>query len=106
LSNSCISLVLGGHYLAPHIPGGLCQSPGDFLESTWSPVASFFGWEHIQIGMHNQGLYSPPGIPPRIQLESQNSAGLIMEFDILVEAAWNIMGIGFLLLCLVILYRV
>jgi len=51
-------------------------------------------------------LYSPPGILPGIQLESRNSARLISEFDILVESAQNIMGIVFLLLCLVILYRV
>ena len=52
------------------------------------------------------GLYSPPGIPPGIRLESWNSAGLITEFDILAESAQNIMGIGFVLLCLVIPYRV
>jgi len=52
------------------------------------------------------GLYSPPGILPAIRLESQNSARLISEFDILAESAQNIMGIVFLLLCLVILYRV
>ena len=43
----------------PIFPGGLCQSPGDFLESTWSPVAYFFGWEHIQIAV----LYPPPWVP-------------------------------------------
>jgi len=43
------------------------------------------------------GLYSPPGIPPGIWLESWNSTGLISEFDIPVESAWNIMGIVFLL---------
>jgi len=52
------------------------------------------------------GLYSPPGIPPGIRLQSQNSAGLIMEFDIPAESAWNIMGIVFVLFCLVIPYRV
>jgi len=52
------------------------------------------------------GLYSPPGIPPGIQLESRNSAGLISEFDIPAESARNIMGFVFLLLCLVIPYRV
>jgi len=52
------------------------------------------------------GLYSPPGIPPGIWLQSQNSTGLIMEFDIPAESARNIMGIVFLLLCLVIPYRV
>ena len=52
------------------------------------------------------GLYSPPGIPPGIRLESRNSAGLILEFDIPAESAQNIMGIVFLLLCLVIPYRV
>jgi len=51
-----------------------------------------------------RGLYSPPGIPPGIRLESQNSTGLI--FDIPAESAQNIMGIVFLLLCLVIPYRV
>jgi len=54
----------------------------------------------------NGGLYSPPGIPPGIWLESRNSGGLITEFDILAESAWNIMGIVFILLCLVIPYRV
>jgi len=34
------------------------------------------------------------------------SAGLVSEFDIPAESAWNIMGIVFLLLCLVIPYRV
>ena len=53
-----------------------------------------------------RGLYSPPGIPPGIRLESRNSAGLITEFDIPAESARNIMGIMFLLLCLVIPYRV
>jgi len=53
-----------------------------------------------------RGLYSPPGIPPRFRLQSRNSAGLIMEFDIPVESAWNIVGIVFVLLCLVIPYRV
>jgi len=52
------------------------------------------------------GLYSPPGISPGIRLQSRNSAGLITEFDIPAESARNIMGIVFLLLCLVILYRV
>jgi len=52
------------------------------------------------------GPYSPPGILPRIRLESWNSARLILEFDIPAESAWNIMGILFLLLCLVIPYRV
>jgi len=52
------------------------------------------------------GLYSPPGIPPGIRLQSQNSTRLITEFDIPVESAWNIMGIVFVLLCLVIPYRV
>jgi len=55
--------------------------------------------------MH-RGLYSPPGILPGIRLQSQNSTGLIIEFDIPVESAWNIMGIVFVLLCLVIPYRV
>jgi len=54
----------------------------------------------------HRGLYSPPGILPRIQLESWNSARLITEFDIPAESAWNIMGIVFLFLCLVIPYRV
>jgi len=36
-------------------------SPGDFLESTWSPVAFFLAGEHSQIGMHN---------PPGFHLES------------------------------------
>jgi len=53
-----------------------------------------------------RGLYSPPGILPGIRLESRNSTGLILEFDIPAESAWNIMGIVFLLLCLVIPYRV
>jgi len=33
--------VVRGLYLAPHIPGGLRWSPGDFPESTWSPGAFF-----------------------------------------------------------------
>jgi len=53
-----------------------------------------------------RGLYSPPGIPPGIRLQSRNSARLITEFDIPAESAWNIMGIVFVLLCLVIPYRV
>jgi len=57
-------------------------------------------------GFNSRGLYSPPGIPPGIRLESRNSARLITEFDILAESARNIMGIMFLLLCLVIPYRV
>ena len=36
-----------------------------------------------------QGLYSPPGIPLRIPLESWSSAGLIPEFDILPDCGWN-----------------
>ena len=35
------SQVFRGLYLAPHIPGGLHWSPGDFPESTWSPGAFF-----------------------------------------------------------------
>jgi hypothetical protein len=58
---------------------------------------------HFQIW---RGLYSPPGIPPGIRLESRNSAGLITEFDILADFAWNITGIAFWLICLVSPYRV
>jgi len=55
----------------------------------------------------NGGLYPPPpGILPGIRLQSRNSTGLIMEFDIPAESARNIMGIVFVLLCLVIPYRV
>jgi hypothetical protein len=39
------------------------------------------------------GLYSPPGIPPGIRLESRNSAGLTTEFDIPAEFTRNLMGI-------------
>jgi hypothetical protein len=42
----------------------------------------------------------------KVLLESQNSTGLFMEFGIPVEWAQNIMGIAFLLLCLVSPYRV
>ena len=50
------------------------------------------------------GLYSPPGIPPGIPLESRNSAGLIPEFDIPPDCGWNITRMVFYLLCLVSLY--
>ena len=52
------------------------------------------------------GLYSPPCIPPGIPLESQNSTGLILEFDILTDCGWKITGMVFYLLCLVGLYWV
>ena len=52
------------------------------------------------------GLYSPPGIPPGIPLESPNSAGLIPEFDIPPDCRWNITGMVFYLLCLVSPYLV
>jgi hypothetical protein len=51
---------------------------------------------------HTRGLYSPPGIPPGIWLESWNSARLIMEFDILVESTWNITGIHLFYFTLII----
>ena len=53
-----------------------------------------------------RGLYSPPGIPPGIPLESRNSAGLILEFDILPDCGQNITGMVFHLLCLMSPYRV
>ena len=52
------------------------------------------------------GLYSPPGIPPGIPLESRNSAGLIPEFDIPPDCARNITGMVFYSVCLVSPYRV
>ena len=53
-----------------------------------------------------RGLYSPPGIPPRIPLESRNSAGLIPEFDIPPDCAQNITRMVFYSVCLVSPYRV
>jgi len=50
-------------------------------------------WIYLFLTIHClpvRGLYSPPGILPRIWLESWNSARLISEFDIPVESAWNI----------------
>ena len=53
---------------------------------------------------NHRGLYSPLSIPPRIPLESRNSAGLILEFDILPDCGWNITRMVFYLLCLMSLY--
>ena len=50
-----------------------------------------------------RGLYSPPGIPPRIPLESRNSAGLFTEFGIPADCTRNIHGIHFSWICLIIL---
>ena len=51
-------------------------------------------------------LYSLPGIPPGIPLESWNSTGLILEFDIPLDCGQNILGMLFYLLCLVSLCQV
>jgi hypothetical protein len=57
---------------------------GTLTETTGNLISSF-----ILI----RGLYSPPGIPPGIRLESRNSAGLTTEFDIPAEFTRNLMGI-------------
>jgi len=76
----------GGLYLAPHIPGGLRRSPGDFPESTWSPGAFFFGWEHGQIGMNN-----PPGFHQESRWTPHEPSGVsgVHLPDSRVESTWT-----------------
>ena len=53
-----------GLYLAPHIPGGLRQSPGDFLESTWSPGAFFLAGSTAKLAciIHLDSTRTPGGL--------------------------------------------
>jgi hypothetical protein len=63
-------------------------STSSFEQLAWKSVGKS-GYYAQGVG----GLYSPPGIPPGIRLESRNSTGLITEFDIPAESTRNIMGI-------------
>ena len=48
------------------------------------PTLSFCNWQTQILQLcWTQGIYSPPGILPRILLQSQNSAGPCMEYN------WN-----------------
>ena len=49
ISGTCCTWKWWGLYLAPHIPGGLCQSPGDSPESTWSLVAFFLAGSTVKL---------------------------------------------------------
>ena len=53
-----------GLYLAPNIPGGLCRSPGDFLESTWSPGAFFLAGSTAKLAciIHLDFTWTPGGL--------------------------------------------
>jgi len=80
--------VFQGLYLAPHIPGGLCWSPGDFPESTQSPVAFF--WLGAQwIGMHN---------PPEKRLQ-KNYKKLDIDYKSLLAPLTAVVDIYLLDLC-------
>ena len=83
------------------------------VKHEWSLILTSRDWHHLRNFPWKSGsstlvwgLYSPPLIPPRIPLESWNSAGLDPEFDILPDCRWNITGMVFLLFCLVSLYQV
>ena len=54
----------GGLYLAPHIPGGLRWSPGDFPESTWSPGAFFLAGSTAKLAciIHLDFTRTPGGL--------------------------------------------
>ena len=92
-----------------HGGGLLFVDGGDCLWSSGC-VGSSSVWSMVicrgSLSSECRGLYSPLLIPPGIPLESWNSTGLDPEFDILWDCAWNIMGMVFLLLCLVSPYRV
>ena len=53
-----------GLYLAPHIPGGLRQSPDDFSESTWSPGAFFLAGSTAKLPciIHLDFTWTPGGL--------------------------------------------
>ena len=53
-----------GLYLAPHIPGGLRWSPGDFPESTWSPGVFFLAGSTAKLTciIHLEFTRTPGGL--------------------------------------------
>ena len=97
----------GGLYLAPHIPGGLRWSPGDFPESTWSPGAFFLAGSPAKLAciIHLDFTRTPGGFQMN-HMESVESTCQIAvwilpglnPWSIHQESRWSLSNSEFILL--------